>query len=136
MFCAFHPTNAASANCSGCNRPLCPACDHRIKGHPNCEDCIVKGVDILRRGGHMVSPPVSFVAPPPSYRPAARPWRATLLALVPGLGAIYNRQTLKALVHFLVVAGLMQTAEMSDIGFFGFSSVVFYLYTILDANRT
>jgi hypothetical protein len=76
-------------------------------------------------------------APRATGRKSKRPWRrATLLALVPGLGAVYNRQNLKALVHFLGVAGLGQVADSTNLEFFGFSAAVFYFFTIIDANRT
>ena len=41
MSCAYHLTNRAVVQCSRCGRPLCPACDHRIRGFPYCQDCIV-----------------------------------------------------------------------------------------------
>jgi hypothetical protein len=134
MFCAYHPTNAATAQCAGCNRPLCAACDHRIKAQPYCEDCIVRGVDVLRR------PAAPVVAPNVVYTPHAVPapgsGKATLLALVPGLGAVYNRQNLKALVHFVGTVGLMELGAATDLAVFGFGGVVFFLYTVIDANRS
>jgi hypothetical protein len=70
----------------------------------------------------------------PLYR--ARPGRAALFALIPGLGAVYNRQNSKALVHFLGVAGLFESADASNLGIFFAGGMVFYLYSILDAYRT
>ena len=134
MFCAYHPTNAATAQCAGCNRPLCVACDHRIKAQPYCEDCIVRGVDVLRR------PSSPIVAPQAAYVPhavdAPGSGKATLLALVPGLGAVYNRQNLKAVVHFLGTVGLMELGATTDLSIFGLGGFVYYLYTIIDANRS
>ncbi len=135
MYCVFHPTSAATVNCFGCSRSLCAACDHRIKGQPYCEDCIVRGVDALRR------PPIAMIAAPPAYGPgtgrsAPSPVKATLLAFIPGLGAVYNRQNLKALLHFVGTVGLFQVADATNIEFFGFGGAVFYLYSIIDANRS
>ena len=48
MNCSYHDHNAATVSCNGCGRPLCPACDHRIKGFPYCQDCIVLGVEMLQ----------------------------------------------------------------------------------------
>lgn len=136
MFCVFHPTNASTANCSGCNRPLCASCDHRIKGHPYCEDCIVRGVDTLRRPAAM--PIVAPFVPVPRHPvlPGPSPTRATLCALVPGLGAVYNRQNFKGLVHFVATVGLISLSDATDLPFFGIGGGVFYLFTIIDANRT
>jgi hypothetical protein len=49
MNCAYHSQNVAVVQCNGCGKPLCPTCDHRIKGFPYCQDCIVMGVDLLRQ---------------------------------------------------------------------------------------
>jgi hypothetical protein len=135
MFCVYHPTNAATAQCAGCNRPLCAACDHRIKAQPYCEDCIVRGVDVLRRpSAPVVAPQAAYAARAPYNAPS--PTKATLLALVPGLGAVYNRQNLKALVHFLATAGLFEIGGATDIGFFIGGGFVFFLFTLIDANRS
>jgi hypothetical protein len=132
MFCVFHPTNAATAHCAGCNRALCPNCDHRIKGYPHCEDCIVRGVTLLRQP----APAAASALPQPLPVRASHAKLATFCALVPGLGAVYNRQNLKALVHFLGVVGLAQVADVTNMAFFGVGSAVFFLYTVIDANRT
>jgi len=55
---------------------------------------------------------------------------------VPGLGAVYNRQNVKALAHFLVIVGSFELAEMTDLALFGLGGVVFYLFSIMDAYRT
>lgn len=131
MYCAYHPTNAASTPCASCGRPLCAACDHRIKAQPYCEDCIVRGVDALRR------PPVQVVpAQYAGYRSTPSPTKATLLALIPGLGAVYNRQNLKALVHFIGAVALFELGDRTDLGFFIVGGLVFFLFTLIDANRT
>jgi hypothetical protein len=136
MFCVFHPTNAATAHCSGCNRPLCAACDHRIKAQPYCEDCIVRGVDILRRPSSPVVAPAIVAYPPRIVHNAPSPAKATMLALVPGLGAVYNRQNLKALFHFIGTVGLFEIGGATDLALFVFGGVVFFLYTVMDANRS
>jgi hypothetical protein len=136
MFCVFHPTNASTSYCSGCNRPLCAACDHRIKAQPYCEDCIVRGVDILRRPSAPIVAPAVAPYPPRVAHNAPSPARATLLALIPGLGAVYNRQNLKALFHFMGTVGLIELGEATHLGLFGFGGFVFFLYSVIDANRT
>ena len=130
MNCAYHTQNAAVVSCNGCSRPLCPACDHRIKGFPYCQDCIVQGVDLLRqqsRTNHV-----------PFVRKRTSPIIATLLSMIcPGLGAAYNGQTVKALVHFAVFVGLFQMAILTGgtplfvLGFMGM-----WCFAALDAWRT
>jgi hypothetical protein len=134
MHCAFHPSNAATSNCAGCNRALCPSCDHRIKGYPHCEDCIVRGVDLMRRVAS--GQQIQALSGAPPVRVESHPVRATLCAVIPGLGAVYNRQNFKAVFHFLGVVGLSQLAAAADIELFGIGAAVFYLYSMIDANRT
>ncbi len=126
MKCTYHPTNLASAHCYSCGRNLCPACDHRIKGAPYCQDCIVAGIDILRRGEHRL----------PGRDKEKSPFLALVLSLVPGLGAAYNGQNVKALAHFMVPVGLWTLADVFHKPFeltFGLAGAAFYLYAIYDA---
>jgi len=62
---------------------------------------------------------------------------AALCSLIPGLGAAYNHQNIKAVLHF---AGVMLLFQLSEIGplevFFGLAGTAFYLYSIIDAYRT
>jgi len=130
MNCAYHTTNAAVVNCNGCGKPLCPACDHRIKGFPFCQDCIVSGVELLRNYNQSSYAPI--------IKRQTSPFIATLLSFVcPGLGAAYNGQTTKALVYFAVFVGLFQMAVLTGgmpifvLGFMGM-----WLFAGLDSWRT
>lgn len=130
MNCAYHPYNSAVTGCNGCGRQLCPACDHRIKGFPYCQDCIVLGVDLLRQQNQKNHAP--FI------RKRTSPFFATILSFIcPGLGAAYNGQTVKALVYFAVFVGLFQMAILTGgtfifvLGFMGM-----WLFAGLDAWRT
>lgn len=125
MNCAFHPINAAGARCWCCGRGLCPGCDHRIKGHPYCQDCIVAGVETLKRG-----------AQPQTSQKHKSPGLALLLGLIPGLGAAYNGQNIKALLHFGVTIGLWEMADVFHTAFLGLAGGAFYLYSIYDAHQS
>ena len=130
MICNYHNQNVAVVNCNGCGKPLCSACDHRIKGFPFCQDCIVSGVELLRE--HQSS---SGRGTPSKRKPS--PVVAVLLsAICPGLGAAYNGQTSKALIYFAVFAGLFQMAVLTGgmplfvLGFFGM-----WLFAAIDSFR-
>lgn len=136
MNCIYHPANPAHVGCSSCGRGLCPACDHRIKGSPFCQDCIVAGIDLLRRGRRESARGESGATPRIKLK---SPRVAALLALVPGLGAAYNGQNIKALFHFAVTAGLWHTADMLSRPFeplLMLAGFAFYLYTIYDAKQS
>lgn len=130
MNCAYHAHNTAVVNCNGCGKPLCPACDHRIKGFPFCQDCIVSGVELLRNQNESSYAPV--------IKRQTSPLAATVLSFVcPGLGAAYNGQTSKALIYFAVFVGFFQMAVLSGgmaifvLGFLGM-----WLFAAVDSYRT
>ena len=57
--------------------------------------------------------------------------------VVPGLGAAYNGQTSKALVHFAIFACFFQMATVTDaVAFFVLSAVGVWLFAAVDAYRT
>src|SRR5688500_18598327 len=113
MNCAYHSHNVAVVNCNGCGKPLCPACDHRIKGFPFCQDCIVHGVEMLIN--HNQSAYAPFV------KAQSSPFVALILSFIcPGLGAAYNGQTYKAMIYFAVSVGLFQMALLSGMPLFVF----------------
>lgn len=130
MNCAYHTHNNAVVNCNGCGKSLCPACDHRIKGFPYCQDCIVAGVEMLRNKNQAIYVPI--------VKKQTIPFLALILSLFcPGLGAAYNGQTSKALIHFVVFIGLFQMAIISGgSAFFVLGFIGMWLYAALDAWRT
>jgi hypothetical protein len=88
------------------------------------------GVDLLRQQNQS-----NYV---PYVTKRTSPFAATILSFVcPGLGAAYNGQTVKALVHFAVFVGLFQMAILTGgtllfvLGFMGM-----WLFAALDAWRT
>lgn len=125
MHCSYHTSARARIQCSVCARALCPSCDHRIKGYPYCEDCIVTGVESISRGRG------------DKGRGKGQARLAALLALLPGMGAVYNRQNLKAVVHFIAVVGLFQFASLRIVpAAFSLAGIIVYLYSIIDSYRT
>ena len=134
MNCAYHLMNRAVVQCSRCTKGLCPACDHRIRGFPYCQDCIVAGVELLQQQQ------VRAAQQPPQtlMRRKTSPLVSLLLSLVvPGLGAAYNGQTSKALVHFTIFASFFQMATVTDgTAFFVLGVIGTWLYSAVDACRT
>lgn len=130
MNCAYHSQAVAVVNCNGCGKPLCPSCDHRVKGFPFCQDCIVQGVDLLRRQNQSSYAPL--------LKKQTSPIIATILSLLcPGLGAAYNSQTVKAIVYFAVFVGLFQMWILTDgSAIFRWGVIGMWLFSALDAYRT
>ncbi|MGI8883825.1 MAG: hypothetical protein ACR2IA_06235 [Pyrinomonadaceae bacterium] len=130
MNCAYHSQNVAVVGCNGCGKPLCPVCDHRVKGFPFCQDCIVQGVDLLRQQNQSSHVPL--------LKKQTSPLIATVLSLMcPGLGAAYNGQTVKAIVYFAVFVGLFQMWILTDgTAIFRWGVIGMWLFSALDAWRT
>jgi hypothetical protein len=65
------------------------------------------------------------------------PFVATLLSFVPGLGAAYNGQTAKAIVHFAIFASFFQMAVLTQgVPFFILGVLGTWFYAAVDACRT
>ena len=73
---------------------------------------------------------------PIAYRDSS-PFIATLLSFVPGLGAAYNGQTAKAIVHFAIFASFFQMAVLTQgVHFFVLGVLGTWLFAAVDACRT
>jgi TM2 domain-containing membrane protein YozV len=72
-----------------------------------------------------------FVAPPAG---TPNPVIAGLLGLIPGVGAMYNGQLIKGLIHVLIFAVLVSAAHMY--GIFGFFIAGWVCYQVFEAYHT
>ena len=62
------------------------------------------------------------------------PSRAAVATVIPSIGAVYNRDYIKAVVHFAVFAGLLIIGESVEP--FQMAAFVFYIFTVIDAYRS
>jgi len=89
----------------------------------------VNGVELLRQQ--------SQSSPSRVIQRRSSPFVATLLSFVPGLGAAYNGQTSKAIVHFAIFASFFQMAVLTQgIHFFVLGVLGTWLFAAVDACRT
>ena len=87
------------------------------------------GVEMLRQQSQ--SPTAHII------RRRSSPFVATLLSFVPGLGAAYNGQTSKAIVHFAIFASFFQMAVLTQgVHFFVLGVLGTWLFAAVDACRT
>jgi hypothetical protein len=140
MNCANHPQNPVSAYCRTCGKPLCASCTRPIKGVIYCENCLADRVSgtVPPETAYQQPTPQGFRVPPPSSGP--NPALAGLLGAIPfGVGAVYNGQYTKGLVHLvifiLLVIGASNGHEPLDT-ICGIGIAAFVLYQILDAVKT
>jgi TM2 domain-containing membrane protein YozV len=125
MNCAVHSDQPATGYCRNCGKPMCPQCTREVQGALYCEPCL----------GNLVA-----VTQAPGSKPGANPGLAAVLGLVPGLGAVYNGQYVKALIHVLIFGGLIAMLN-SDLpngldALFAVALGCFYCYMPVEAYRT
>jgi Domain of unknown function (DUF5668)/B-box zinc finger len=126
MKCAVHGEAEATGFCRNCGKALCPACTREVRGALYCESCL----------GNMLGGPQTVAPPPPGD---SRPSIAAVLGIIPGLGAVYNGEYIKALIHVVVFASLIaaMAADLPDsfLAFVIVSFVAFCCYMPVDAYR-
>jgi hypothetical protein len=120
MNCANHPDTSAVAYCRACGKPLCNACQRTAQGTIFCEEHMPPpAIDInATQAGYSpyTAPPTA--APPPLYAPnlSVSPGLAFILGFIPGVGAIYNAQYAKGIVHVLIFGLLVSIASSGSAG--------------------
>ena len=119
MNCYLHPDTPAVAYCRTCGRALCSACQRPAEGTVFCQehfpttpytnpaDPYASGAASAASSSTTANP---YEQPPPGFSPVTpvqtSPGLAFLLGLIPGVGAIYNGQYIKGLIH-AVIFGLL-----------------------------
>jgi hypothetical protein len=76
----------------------------------------------------------NYPPPPPTQDRKSDATKAAICGVIPGVGAVYNQDYMKAVVHLAAFSGLCVFAEAS--GIFGLFAFVFYVFTIFDAYRS
>jgi cell wall-active antibiotic response 4TMS protein YvqF len=165
MKCAVHTDVDASGYCRNCGKPMCSACSRPVRDVLYCEDCLatVMGHGTAAPAAAPATPgfasrpaepsssmsatPAMPAYPPPpgapyQIRPAgsSSPTIAFILGLFPGLGAIYNGQYNKGLIHIAIFASII-VALSTDIGeglgaMLGIFLGGFVFYCAFEAMRT
>jgi TM2 domain-containing membrane protein YozV len=128
MNCINHPDAAVAAYCQNCGKALCTNCVRSVAGVVYCEQCLAVKLGVPPAGTTQI-PPM-----PPILDGGPNPGLATLLGFIPGVGAMYNGQYVKALVHVLVFAVLIALA--GDHGIFGLFIAAWVFYQVFDAHQT
>ncbi len=125
MKCAEHPEVDATGYCRQCGKPLCPACTRDVRGALYCESCLA-----------------ALVAAPQSVAAASgtpNPGLAALLGFIPGLGAVYNGEYVKALIQVLIFGGIIAalTTDLPAgvIVILAIALGCFYFYMPIEAHR-
>jgi hypothetical protein len=151
MKCAVHPDADAAGFCRKCGKPMCPACVRPVRDVLYCEDCLatILGHDSSVPAAASLSGTASNLpgAIPAGSVPIApgnsgpSPVLAFFLAFLPGLGAFYNEQYGKGMIHLAIFLVLFIIALNGSLNGGAYVAVwiclgVLYFYLPIDAART
>jgi TM2 domain-containing membrane protein YozV len=122
MDCVNHNGVNAAAYCQSCGKALCQACVRKGSGGQIfCEPCWMAWQSAQR----------TYV-PPPVGGPS--PGLAAVLGAIPGVGAMYNGQFVKGMVHLAIFAVLVSASHV--FGIFGLFVMGWIFYQMFDAYNT
>jgi cell wall-active antibiotic response 4TMS protein YvqF/B-box zinc finger protein len=143
MKCAVHPEADAVGYCRNCGKALCAVCVRPVRDVLYCEDCLAGVMGLSAPAGSPgVPPPPILGDPAATTRDSSRnPGVAFLLGfLFPGLGAVYNGEYNKALIHIVVFAtfilGLSSDMDGGMKGVLGILLAGFIFFMAFDAMHT
>jgi hypothetical protein len=156
MNCAVHPEVEAVGYCRNCGKPMCSVCVRPVRDALYCEDCLARLMGIPAQ-------PLQAAAATPGYQTAfpgeaapivpampgpiapvgaagGSPTIAFILGFFPGLGAVYNGEYNKALIHIVVFAamivGLSSDLDTGATVALSLLLAGFVFYMAFDAMRT
>ncbi len=127
MDCVNHSGTPATAFCQNCGKALCSSCVRSgAAGQVLCEPCSTAWQAYQQ----------PFVV---SAQSSPNPSAAAVLGLIPGVGAMYNGQFFKGLIHVVIFAVLVSVASNVhgplDV-FFGLMIPAWILYQSFEAFHT
>lgn len=140
MNCAVHPDREASGYCRHCGKAMCGECSHKVRDVLYCEDCLAQHVGL--------APAAAAAGAPEAAQPGTgaaqsghSPVVAFLLGFVPGLGAVYNGEYNKAILHIVIFGGIIvgissNFGDSTMQGFLIFLLCIFPFYMAIDATRS
>jgi hypothetical protein len=148
MNCFNHTETPAIAYCRTCGKALCADCRRTAQGTIFCAEHFPESQGAPAAAvppdwqNHVPASDRAAAAPPapPSALSDVSPGLACLLGFIPGVGAIYNGQYAKGLVHAIVFGLLVSIESSGSAGdlepLFGILIGVWVMYMALEAYHT
>jgi hypothetical protein len=162
MNCANHPDVAAVAYCRTCGKPLCQACERPALGTIFCDEHAVPATApnpaASGFGSAAAAPTAGATAPAAAdplhggYSPYTTPYTAGpgdvggspglafILGLIPGVGAIYNGQYAKGIIHVVILGLMISIANAGAASglepLLGFLIFLWFFYMAFEAYHT
>ena len=151
MNCFNHSDTPAVAYCRACGKALCTECKRTAQGTIFCDEhapaasVADAAANLAGAVRQTVTDRVAAAGAPPSAAGSiatsdVSPGLACLLGFIPGVGAIYNGQYAKGLVHAIVFGLLVSITSSGTAGdlepLFGILIGVWVMYMALEAYHT
>lgn len=140
MNCSNHPDREHVAFCQHCGKAICQECTRTVGTSVFCEQCLAEKLagNNPATGNYSTGyagGPEGAVPPPPMAAPGEpNPALAALLGIIPGVGAMYNGQFPKGIVHLVIFAVLVSLSHEN--GLFGLFIAGWVIYQIFEAYHT
>jgi TM2 domain-containing membrane protein YozV len=133
MTTASENVKPVTAYCRVCGKALTEETVRLAQGTVYCEDHVPPAAEPrVEAAGVPVAPVIA--------NPGVSPGLAFVLGLIPGVGAIYNGQYAKGVVHVLIFGLLISIMSSDSAGglepMFGMLTGVFYFYMAFEAYHT
>jgi len=133
MNCTYHADLPNAAFCIRCGHALCNECVRNVRGSVYCEQCIADAVE-----GKTATPVIPSSSVKKETVVDTHPGVAFVLGLIPGVGAIYNGEFVKAAIHVLIFGTLVSLHAATTVGrpLLGLMNAAFYFYMPFEAYYT
>jgi TM2 domain-containing membrane protein YozV len=105
-----------------------------VRGSVYCEPCLADLIE--RTPGSASSAGAANAGANREVIGGTNPGAAFALGLIPGVGAIYNGEFVKAAVHILIFGTLVSLADATGAALFGLAAAAFYFYMPFEAYYT
>ena len=129
------PTEAERvAFCQDCGKPLTQTTIRTVGTGVFCEPCLTARVGATAPG-YATIPPYSAIPPQPAAAGEPSPVLAAILGFIPGVGAMYNGQFAKGIVHLLIFAVLVSLSSNVN-GLFGLFVAGWEFFMVFEAYHT
>jgi hypothetical protein len=151
MKCAVHSEVDAAGYCRNCGKAMCSTCVRPVRDVLYCEDCLagIVGIPVPPPPVPPAPPPVESqyqmpgagLPPPPPRYVRSNPVLAFFLGFLPGMGAFYNEQFGKGMIHLAIFLVLFITGIDSNMSG-GATAALWiciaglWIYMPVDAYRT
>ena len=145
MKCAVHPDADAVGYCRNCGKALCAVGVRPVRDVLYCEDCLANVMGILATPssvpGASLAPSMGGPVAPVASGLGPSPLLALFLGFLPGLGAFYNEQYGKGIIHlalflFLFIMGVDGAVSGGAEAALWICIAALWVYMPVDAYRT